>query len=64
MNKDEYESSPWSNNSPNGPDVPVLLACLPSIPSNVYAINILTAATTHTQVGIGFLSWWIAAVNP
>lgn len=28
-----HESNPWSNNSPSGPEVPVLLACFPSIPS-------------------------------
>lgn len=28
-----YESNPWSNNSPKGPDKPILLACFPSIPS-------------------------------
>lgn len=30
----EILSHPWSNNSPNGDDVLVLLACLPSIASN------------------------------
>ena len=30
-----HESSPWSNNSPSGPLVPVLRACFPSIPSRI-----------------------------
>ena len=32
-NKVAQLSRPWSNNSPNGEDVLVLLACLPSVPS-------------------------------
>lgn len=48
-----YESSPWSNNSPNGPDKPMRLACLPSMPSNVYARKIFTAAINQNQFGIG-----------
>lgn len=29
----ECKASPWSNNSPKGPDVPVRLACFPSMAS-------------------------------
>lgn len=33
---DDKESQPWSNNSPNGEDVSVLRACLPSMASRVW----------------------------
>lgn len=51
-----YESNPWSNNSPNGPAKPIRRACLPSMPSNVYARNILKAANAQNQFGIGVVS--------
>lgn len=33
INTAAYESKPWSNSSPSGPDKPILRACFPSIPS-------------------------------
>lgn len=35
----DQESSPWSNNSPRGPLVPVRRACFPSIPSNQILVD-------------------------
>jgi len=47
----DIESQPWSNNSPNGVDVPVLLACLPSIASKLWYINKPSAHRKHAHLG-------------
>ena len=47
----DTESQPWSNNSPSGVLVPVLLACLPSIASNDWYKNRPTAHSKYTILG-------------
>lgn len=46
--------SPWSKSSPKGPDVPVRLACLPSIASRLWYIHIpiakLPLSDTHINI--------------
>jgi hypothetical protein len=42
-------SPPWSNIYPKGEEVPVLLACLPSIPSNVWNKNTAIALKMKTH---------------
>lgn len=65
MKNAEYESSPWSNSSPSGPDSPIRRACFPSIPSRVYARNMFTAAMSQNHLGIGVqFSQSVLAQNP
>ena len=45
------ESQPWSKSSPRGFDVPVLLACFPSIASKLWYTNKPKAQTKHAHLG-------------
>lgn len=47
----DIESHPWSNSSPRGLAVPVLLACLPSMASKLWYMNKPKPHKAHAHLG-------------